>query len=137
MLQGTVKAPSLGSRGKLDNVSQDNRSCVSSRGGGWAGVRCVGRRLGGGGGVCVCVCARCLHRCSSRLWARRRLESRGVDSNQNGIERPIAGVTAFDRVVDEAPDCQAEKKSRLEDVRTKRWAGGRERARAVKAERDA
>lgn len=50
----------------------------------------------------------------------------GGDSNQNGAERPIAGVTASDRVVDEAPDCQAEeKKSRLEGVRSK--VGGRSR----------
>lgn len=57
MLQDTGKASSLGSRRKLDNVSQDNRWCMSSRVGGWAGgaawaavqvVLCV----------CVCLCAR-------------------------------------------------------------------------------
>lgn len=49
MLQGAEKASSVGSWRKLDNVSQDNGSCMSSRGG---GGRCVGRGLGGGvGGV--------------------------------------------------------------------------------------
>lgn len=61
--------------------------------------------------VCVSACVR-VASTAARLDSGRadNWNRGGVDSNQNGIERPIAGVTAFDRVVDEAPDCQAEKK---------------------------
>lgn len=73
--------------------------------------------------MCGAFVSACLHRCSFRLWARRQL-NRGGRQQSNGTERPIAGVTAFDRVVDEAT-VKPEKKSRLEDVRSK--IGGRSR----------
>lgn len=61
--------------------------------------------------VCVSACVR-VASTAARLGCGRadNWNRGGFGSNQNGIERPIASVTAFDRVVDEAPDCQAEKK---------------------------